>query len=225
MEEVSICIFVVYFLPCIIQIPTRFNARTHTHKHTHTSRTPYTHSTHTTHTHRTHTHTHTHIHHTHTSRTPTHTTHTHTPTHTTPHTHTPYTHTHTHTRIFETCCNFVESTAINTSVYKKYCIKHHIVVKQCCTTEVHHSQHKYLLLLLTDKMAGPSGPAVYDVGLLPLACLDCGFESHRGGGGVLMSVCCECWVLSGRGLCDELITRPEESYRLWCLVVCDLGIL
>jgi hypothetical protein len=29
-------------------------------------------------------------------------------------------------------------------------------------------------------------------------------------------------VLSGRGLCDELITRPEESYRLCCLVVCDL---
>jgi len=29
--------------------------------------------------------------------------------------------------------------------------------------------------------------------------------------------------LSGRGLCDELITRPEESYRLCCVVVCDLG--
>jgi len=29
-------------------------------------------------------------------------------------------------------------------------------------------------------------------------------------------------VLSGRGLCDELITRPEESYRLCCVVVCDL---
>jgi hypothetical protein len=28
--------------------------------------------------------------------------------------------------------------------------------------------------------------------------------------------------LSGRGLCDKLITRPEESYRLWCVVVCDL---
>ena len=40
--------------------------------------------------------------------------------------------------------------------------------------------------------------------------------------GAWMSVCCECCVLSGRGLCDELITRPEESYRLWCLVVCDL---
>jgi hypothetical protein len=29
-------------------------------------------------------------------------------------------------------------------------------------------------------------------------------------------------VLSGGGLCDELITRPEESYRLWRVVVCDL---
>ena len=29
-------------------------------------------------------------------------------------------------------------------------------------------------------------------------------------------------MLSGRGLCDELITRPEESYRLWRFVVCDL---
>ena len=29
-------------------------------------------------------------------------------------------------------------------------------------------------------------------------------------------------MLSGRGLCDELITRPEESYRLCCVVVCDV---
>jgi hypothetical protein len=27
--------------------------------------------------------------------------------------------------------------------------------------------------------------------------------------GAWMFVCCECCVLSGRGLCDELITRPE----------------
>jgi len=27
-------------------------------------------------------------------------------------------------------------------------------------------------------------------------------------------------VLSGGSLCDRLITRPEESYRLWCVVVC-----
>jgi len=37
-----------------------------------------------------------------------------------------------------------------------------------------------------------------------------------------MIVCCECCVFSGKGLCDELITRLEESYRLWCVVVCDL---
>ena len=29
-------------------------------------------------------------------------------------------------------------------------------------------------------------------------------------------------MLSGSGLCDALITRPEESYRLRCVVVCDL---
>ena len=40
--------------------------------------------------------------------------------------------------------------------------------------------------------------------------------------GSWMFVCCEFCVLSGRGLCDELTTRPEESYRLWCVVVYDL---
>jgi hypothetical protein len=37
--------------------------------------------------------------------------------------------------------------------------------------------------------------------------------------GACMYVCC---VLSGRGLCDGQITRPEESYRLLSVVVCDL---
>jgi hypothetical protein len=37
-----------------------------------------------------------------------------------------------------------------------------------------------------------------------------------------MSVSVDCCVLSGRGLCDGLIARPEKSYRLWCVVVCDL---
>ena len=35
--------------------------------------------------------------------------------------------------------------------------------------------------------------------------------------GAWMFACCECCVLSGRGLCDEVITRPEKSYRLWCV--------
>jgi hypothetical protein len=35
--------------------------------------------------------------------------------------------------------------------------------------------------------------------------------------GAWMSISCECCVLSGRGLCDGLITRLEESYRMWCV--------
>jgi len=37
-----------------------------------------------------------------------------------------------------------------------------------------------------------------------------------------MDVClCECCLLWDGGLCDWLIT-PEEFYRLWCVVECDL---
>jgi len=35
--------------------------------------------------------------------------------------------------------------------------------------------------------------------------------------GACMFVCCECCALSGRGLCDQLITSPEVSYWLWCV--------
>ena len=39
--------------------------------------------------------------------------------------------------------------------------------------------------------------------------------------GSWISVGCECCVLSGTGLCDGLIIRPEESYPLLRVVVCD----
>jgi hypothetical protein len=45
-------------------------------------------------------------------------------------------------------------------------------------------------------------------GLWPLACCDLWFESER-----RHVVCVVC--------CDELIIRPEKSYRLWRVVVCD----
>jgi hypothetical protein len=56
-------------------------------------------------------------------------------------------------------------------------------------------------------------------GLRPLYCWDCGFESHRGHGclSVVSVVCCQVG-----GLCVCLITRPEESYRLFYIIVCDL---
>jgi hypothetical protein len=65
--------------------------------------------------------------------------------------------------------------------------------------------------------ADPSGHAVYSVCLRPLACWDCGcrFESrwpHER----------EYYMLSCRGLCHGPITRPGESYRLRCVVGCDL---
>jgi hypothetical protein len=35
-----------------------------------------------------------------------------------------------------------------------------------------------------------------------------------------MSVSCECCVMSGEGLCDELVPRPEESYRCGVSQMC-----
>ena len=80
------------------------------------------------------------------------------------------------------------------------------------------TQHRAYIKALLSILAGPSGRAVSGVGLRPFACWDCGLESHRG---AWKFVCCECCVLSGRGLYDGLITRPEESYRLWRVVVCN----
>jgi len=36
-------------------------------------------------------------------------------------------------------------------------------------------------------------------------------------GGCMDVVFCECCVLSGRGLCDGLITQPKETYRVLCV--------
>jgi hypothetical protein len=43
--------------------------------------------------------------------------------------------------------------------------------------------------------------------------------------GACISVSCECCVLSGRGLCDWLFTRPEESYRVWCVWVWSKNLI
>jgi hypothetical protein len=42
--------------------------------------------------------------------------------------------------------------------------------------------------------------------------------------GVWMSVCCDCCIFSGRDLCDGLITRVEEFYRV-CLCVWSRNIV
>ena len=40
--------------------------------------------------------------------------------------------------------------------------------------------------------------------------------------GVIDVFSCGSCALSNRGLCDEPITRPGETCRLWCVVVCDI---
>jgi predicted Zn-ribbon and HTH transcriptional regulator len=60
------------------------------------------------------------------------------------------------------------------------------------------------------------GRAIEGMCLRPLACWDCGFESRQG---AWMSVTCECCVWSGRGPCVGPFTRPEQSYRTWCVWV------
>jgi hypothetical protein len=64
------------------------------------------------------------------------------------------------------------------------------------------------MLTANDK---PSGHTVWGMGLWLLACWDCGFESRR----PWMSVNRERCLFSGRGLCDGLIARLQESYRIW----------
>jgi len=61
------------------------------------------------------------------------------------------------------------------------------------------------------QLTNSGGRAVQGVSLRPPACWYCGLDSRWGH--ACLSVV--------RGLCDELITRPEESCRLWCIVVCD----
>ena len=76
----------------------------------------------------------------------------------------------------------------------------------------------YLLNLIPNKLSTPVAPR-YKAWV-------CG-RSHAetessNPSGALMSASCQCCVLSGRGLSDGPIPCQEESYRLWCVVVCGL---
>jgi hypothetical protein len=74
-----------------------------------------------------------------------------------------------------------------------------------------HPIHPYFIALIMF-----DGRSVYGVGLWPFACWDCGFECRRGKvwSSLVFVVCCV-----GSGLCDELITPLEHSYRM-CVCAC-----
>jgi len=66
-----------------------------------------------------------------------------------------------------------------------------------------------------DIIGHPAGRSVYGVPLQPLDCWDRGFEyrsAHRCPSRVFVVYCV------GRGLCDELTARAQESYRV-CVCV------
>jgi len=44
-----------------------------------------------------------------------------------------------------------------------------------------------------------------------------GMADSNPAGGMDVSLSCKFCVLLGRGLCVGLITRPEESWRVWCV--------
>ena len=77
-------------------------------------------------------------------------------------------------------------------------------------------------------LSSPSAPHLSSVkfqhSLIPVAarseawifdCIHVGTAGSNPAGD--MGVCRECCVLSFTGLCDGPITRPEESYGMWCV--------
>jgi hypothetical protein len=76
------------------------------------------------------------------------------------------------------------------------------------------------LMTAVDKSVDPTNREVCGVNLRPLACWDFRFQSLHWHGFFFFG--CEFRMLIDRCPCDELITCPEKSYRLWRAVVCDL---
>jgi hypothetical protein len=98
----------------------------------------------------------------------------------------------------------------------------HIQVRQCrsCWLNVTSFSFRHTIMPVHIVLhAGPcSGRAVQGVGLRPLACWDCGFESHRGHGclSVVSVVCCQVEV-SATGW--SLVQRsPTDCSASLCVI-------
>jgi hypothetical protein len=98
----------------------------------------------------------------------------------------------------------------------RYYIADHIAVTKSSWTEVSVSRKLFTIKELICRSQWPRGLRRSSAAACILRLL------VRISPGAWMFVYYECCEVSGRGLCDELIARPEESYRLWCVVVCDL---
>jgi len=90
----------------------------------------------------------------------------------------------------------------------------HVLFKSVLTIHFITFLLKFLHLLILESEADPIDRAVLRRVSMTACLLGLRVRIPPGS---LMSVSCECCVLSGRGLCVGLITRPEESYGVWCV--------
>jgi hypothetical protein len=113
----------------------------------------------------------------------------------------------------------------NKSTATNHCFVCHIIFFQrvLCTLRIHMCcSYKYFVRISEDKRL----PFTITEGWpIPVATLSKAWVCGRSLAEIAGSntargmdiFYCECCVLSGRGLCIGLITRLEESYRVWCV--------
>jgi len=91
--------------------------------------------------------------------------------------------------------------------------KYIIVCQFCNTTGCPIQKKKYQIFMCRSQWERGLG-----VGVRPLACWNCGFESRRQHGclSLVSTVCCQ---VEGSARADQ---SAQVSYRLWCVVVCYL---
>ena len=125
----------------------------------------------------------------------------------------------THYNAFWSCANLMQLTQLSQIIYKLLeCTTYLRHSRPSLSPELYHHIHytlspkcvKFFLIQYVQRTPIPvaARSKAQVCGLSPAEIVG----SNPTGAWIF--VCCECCVLSGRGLCDGLITRPEEPYRL-----------
>ena len=124
----------------------------------------------------------------------------------------------------EAACVVGMTTPLATSVNLLRAFVVCIESKALVTIQAFHYQHSFEW---DDLMIGGEYRKVYCTGQIPVIARSKTWACGRSLAGIAssnpararMSDSCDCCVVSGRGFCVGLITRPEKSYRV-CVCVC-----
>jgi hypothetical protein len=115
--------------------------------------------------------------------------------------------------------NKVTSPVNSTDIKQPHNHVHHSVQRNQRDALFIHFIMSYVFLDVSSiTCSSTGGPTQAAFGMLALTVSLQGIYSVLTGHLQGIYVCC---VLSGRSLCDELITHPEKSYRLWRFDVCN----